>query len=154
MFALPNVHWESSKLLLRKQTNFSKLPEQCFIQYEDHIYTPQKRNYNQWQPFCLIGKPSVHYVLQLIAGVLREAEFFRRFVDDAIRIATSASSNEGIRQALTSAFSNSGLELTLRQACTANQKGDVEFLDVNHSIITGDDFGFVTKTHSGGKAVH
>jgi len=96
----------------------------------------------------------VHYVLQLIAGVLREAEFFRRFVDDAIRIATSASSNEGIRQALTSAFSNSGLELTLRQACTANQKGDVEFLDVNHSIITGDDFGFVTKTHSGGKAVH
>jgi len=93
----------------------------------------------------------VHYVLQLIAGVLRESEVFRRFVDDVIRIATS---NEGIRQALTSAFANSGLELTLRQACTANQKGDVEFLDVNHSIITGDDFGFVTKTHSGGKAVH
>jgi len=37
------------------------------------------------------------------------------------------------------------LELTFRQACTADQKGEVEFLDVNHFITTDDDFGFVTK---------
>ena len=75
----------------------------------------------------------------------REAELFRRFIDDIIWIARSKSSNESIRQALTSAFANSGLELTFRQACTADQKGEVEFLDVNHRITTDGYFGFVTK---------
>ena len=58
---------------------------------------------------------------------------------------TSKLSNENIRQALTSEFANSSLELTFRQACTADQKGEVEFLDVNHCITTDVDFGFVTK---------
>jgi len=88
---------------------------------------------------------AVHYILQPIAGVLREAALFRRFVDDIIWIATSKLSNENIRQALSSAFANSGLELTFRQACTADQKGEVEFLDVNHYITTNDDCDFVTK---------
>jgi len=77
--------------------------------------------------------------------VLREAALFRRFIDDIIWIATSKLSKEIIRQALTSAFANSGLELTFRQAWTADQKREVEFLDVNHCITTDDDFGFVTK---------
>jgi len=33
-------------------------------------------------------------------------------------------------QALSSAFANSGLDLTFRQASTADQKGEVEFQDV------------------------
>jgi len=37
------------------------------------------------------------------------------------------------------------LELTFPQVCTAHQKGEVEFLDVNHCISPDDDFGFVTK---------
>ena len=37
------------------------------------------------------------------------------------------------------------MKLTFRQACTADQKGEVGFLDVNHCITTDDDFGFVTK---------
>jgi len=88
---------------------------------------------------------AVHYILQPIAGVLREAALCRRFIDDIIWIATSKLSNENIRQALTSTFSNSGLELTFRQACTADQKREVEFLHVNDCITTDDDFGFVTK---------
>ena len=36
------------------------------------------------------------------------------------------------------------LELTFRQACTADRKGEVEFLDVNHYITTDDNFGIVT----------
>jgi len=37
-------------------------------------------------------------------------------------------------------------KLTFRQACTADQKREVEFLHVNDCIITtDDDFGFVTK---------
>jgi len=32
-----------------------------------------------------------------------------------------------------------------RQACTADQKDEVEFLDVNHCITADDDFGFVTE---------
>jgi len=89
---------------------------------------------------------SVHYILQPIAGVLREAALFHRFIDDIIWIATSKLSNENIGQALTSAFANSGLELTFRQACTADQKGEVKLLDVNnHCITTNDDFGFVTE---------
>ena len=43
------------------------------------------------------------------------------------------------------AFENSGLELTFRQACTAEKTGEVEFLDVNHCVTIEDDFGFVTK---------
>jgi len=35
--------------------------------------------------------------------------------------------------------------LIICQACTANQKGEVEYLDVNHCIPTEDDFGFATK---------
>jgi len=88
---------------------------------------------------------AVHYILQPIAGVIREAELFRRFIDDIICIARSESSNESIWQALTSAFANSGLELTFRQACTADQKGEVQFLDSNHRVTTDNDFRFVTK---------
>ena len=46
---------------------------------------------------------------------------------------------------LTSAFENSGLELTFRQACTAEKTGELEFLDANHCVTIEDDFGFVTK---------
>ena len=60
-------------------------------------------------------------------------------------ISASEVSNERIRQALTSAFKNSGMELTFRQACTAEKTGEVEFLDVNHRVTIADDFGFVTK---------
>jgi len=42
-------------------------------------------------------------------------------------------------------FESSGLELTFRQACTAEKTGEVEFLDVNHCVTIEDDFGFVTK---------
>ena len=77
--------------------------------------------------------------------MLNEAELFRRFIDDIIWISASEISNERIRQALTSAFENSGLELTFRQACTAKKTGEFEFLDVNHCVTIEDDFGFVTK---------
>ena len=87
----------------------------------------------------------MHYILQPIANVLNEAELFRRFIDDIIWISASEISNERIQQALTSAFENSGLELTLQQACTAEKTGEVEFLDVNHCVTIEDDFGFVTK---------
>jgi len=32
------------------------------------------------------------------------------------------------------------------QTCTADQTDKVEFLDVNHFVITEDNFGFLTKT--------
>ena len=88
---------------------------------------------------------AVHYILQPIADVLNEAELFRRFIDDITWISASEISNERIRQAITSAFENSGLELTIRQACTAEKTGEVAFLDVNHCVTIKDDFGFVTK---------
>jgi len=88
---------------------------------------------------------AVHYILQPIADVLNEAELFRRFIDDIIWISASEISNERIRQALTSAFENSGLELTFRQACTAEKTGEVEFLDGNHCVTIEDDFVFVIK---------
>ena len=88
---------------------------------------------------------AVHCILQPIADVLNEAEIFRRFIDDIIWISGSEISNERIRQVLTSAFENSGLELTFRQACTAEKTGEVEFLDVNDCVTIEDDFGFVTK---------
>ena len=77
---------------------------------------------------------AVLYILQPIADVQNEAELFRRFIDDRIWISASEISNERIRQALTSAFENSDLELTFRQACTAEKTGEVEFLDVNHCV--------------------
>ena len=88
---------------------------------------------------------AVHYILQPIADVLNEAELFRIFIDDIIWIFASEISNERIRQALSSAFENSGLELTFRQACTAEKTGEVEFLDVNHCVTIEEDFGFVSK---------
>jgi len=35
----------------------------------------------------------------------------------------------------TSEFANCGLELTFRQACTAKQTGEVEFLDIHRCIF-------------------
>jgi len=58
---------------------------------------------------------SLDYIQQPIAGVLSEVEIFRRFIDDIIWPTASQANNERIRQALTSAFANSGLELTFRQ---------------------------------------
>ena len=84
-------------------------------------------------------------MITTIADVPNEAEFCRRFIDDIIWISASEVSNERIRQALTSAFENSGLELTFWQACTAEKTGEVEFLDVNYCVTIEDDFGFVTK---------
>jgi len=78
-------------------------------------------------------------------NVLNEAELFRRLIDDMSWISASKLLNGRIRQALASAFANSSLELTLRQACAAEQTNEVEYLDVNQGINTADDFGFVTK---------
>jgi len=86
---------------------------------------------------------SVHDITQPIADVLNETELFRRLI--VIWISASEISNEGIRQALTSACASSGLELTFRQACTAKKTGEVEFLGVNHCVTIEDDFGFVSK---------
>jgi len=55
--------------------------------------------------------------------VLSEAEIFRKFIDDITCISASETSNERIRQALTSAFANRGLEVTFRQVCIDEQAG-------------------------------
>jgi len=142
---------------LEKHSNFNtnaqriivKLNEICLnnvvTQNGDQLYTQKNGIVTGDNHSVSLANIAVHYILQPIAGGLREAALFRRFIDDVIWIATSKLSNENIRQALTSAFSNSGLELTFRQAWTADRKGEVEFLDVNHCITTDDDFGFVTK---------
>jgi len=63
-----------------------------------------------------------------------------------------------IPQALTSAFANNDLELTLRQASIAEQTGEEEFLGVNHCITIDNDFGFANKDFvkptTGREAVH
>ena len=93
----------------------------------------------------LLVNIAVHYILQPIADVLNETELFCRFIDVIIWISASETSNERIRQALTSAFEKSGLELTFRQACTVEKTSEVEFLDVSHCVTIEDDFGFATK---------
>ena len=145
---------------LEKHSNFNtnaqkmivKLNEICLnnvvTQYGDQLYTQKNGIITGVNHPISLANIAVHYILQPIAGVLHEAELFRRFIEDIIWIATSESSNENIQQALTSAVANSGLELTFCQACTADQKGEVEFVDandVNHCITTDEDFGFVTK---------
>jgi len=44
-----------------------------------------------------LANSAVRYILQPIAGVLREAALFLIFIDDIIWIATSESTNENIR---------------------------------------------------------
>jgi len=141
---------------LRKHSNFN----QCAKNHcQAEINLPKQCCHPIWRPVIYqkngivtggnhsvsLANIAVDYILQPIAGVVREAALFSRFIDDIIWIATSKLSNENIRQARTSAFANSGLELTFRQACTADQKGEVGFLDVDHCITTDKDFGFVTK---------
>jgi len=75
-------------------------------------------------------------MLQLIAYVHKRGRIFDKFIADIIRITTSEVSNECTRQVLTSPCA---------QVCTAEQMGEVEFLDINHYTTTEYDFGFVTK---------
>jgi len=61
--------------------------------------------------------------------VCKVKQNFSVVIDDIILIMHQ---NAGIRQVLTSAFADNDLELTFRKVCTADQTGEVEFLDVNH----------------------
>jgi len=125
--------------------------------YGDQLYIQKNGIITGDNHSVSLANIAMHYILQPIADVLNEAELFRRFINDIIWSSASEISNERIRQALNSAFENSGLELMFRQACIAEKTGEVEFLDVNHCVTIEDDFGFVTKdckTHSRGKAIH
>jgi len=55
-----------------------------------------------------LSKVAAHYILHRIAGVISEAEF-RSFTDDRNWTTTTETSNERIRQALTSAFARSSI---------------------------------------------
>ena len=83
-------------------------------QYGDQLYIQKNGIITGDNHSVSLANIAVHYILQAIADVLNEAELFRRFIDDIIWISVSEISNERIRQALTSAFENSGLELTFR----------------------------------------
>jgi len=74
---------------------------------------------------------------QTIAGVLKKVELFRRLIDYVIWVTASEMSNERTQKALTS--------LAFRQACTVEQTGEVQFLEVNHCLVTEDDFEFATR---------
>ena len=114
-------------------------------QYGDQLYIQKNGIITGDNHSVSLANIALYYILQPIADVLNEAELFRRFIDDIIWISASQISIERIRQALTSAFENSCLELTFRQACTAEKTGEVEFLDVNHCVTIEDDFGLVNK---------
>ena len=101
---------------LEKHSNFNtnaqkiivKLNEICLnnvvTQYGDQLYTQKNGIVTGDNHSVSLAIIAVHYILQPVAGMLREAALFRRFIDDIIWIATSKLSNENIRQALTSAF--------------------------------------------------
>ena len=120
---------------LEKHSNFNtnaqkiivKLNEICLNNvvtlYGDQLHTKNHRIVTGDNHSVSLANSAAHYILQPIAGVLREGARFCRFIDDIIWIATSKLSNENIRQALSSEFANSGLELTFRKVCTADEKG-------------------------------
>jgi len=96
-------------------------------QYGDQLYIQKNGIITGDNHSISLANIAVHYILQPIADVLNEVELFRRFIDDIIWISASEMSNERIRQALTSTFENSGLELTFRQACTADKTSELNF---------------------------
>jgi len=113
-------------------------------QFGNLLHAPKTELYPVNNHSFSLANITLRYILQPIAGVLKWGEIFRRFIDCINRITASETANGSNRQAPTSAFSHSGLAL-FRQACTVEQAGEVEFLDVDHSMTTEDDFGFVTK---------
>jgi len=68
-------------------------------QYGDQLYTQKNRIVTGDNHSGSLANIAVHYILQPIAGLLREAALFRRFINDIIWIATSKLSNENIGQA-------------------------------------------------------
>ena len=88
---------------------------------------------------------TVHYVIRPIATILKQAELFRRFIDDIVWIATTQETNNSIKLALEKVFKDNCLELTFRQACTKDSAGQVEFLDINHCIVPNQPCGFITR---------
>jgi len=103
------------------------LPEQCCRLIWRPVVYPKNGIITGDNLSVSLANIAVHYMMQPIAGVLCEAELFHIFIDDIIWIVSSESSNESIRQVLTSAFAKSRFELTFRQAFTADQKGEVQF---------------------------
>jgi len=71
-------------------------------QYGDQLYIQKSGIITGDNHSVSLANIAVHYILQPIADVLNEAEIFRRFIDDMIWISASETSNECIRQDLTS----------------------------------------------------
>jgi len=65
--------------------------------YGDQLYTQTNGIITNDNHSVSLANNAVRYILQPIAGVLREAALFRIFIDDIIWIATSESTNENIR---------------------------------------------------------
>ena len=65
--------------------------------YGDQLYTQTNGIITNDNHSVSLANSAVRYILQPIAGVLREAALFRIFIDDIIWIATSESTNENIR---------------------------------------------------------
>jgi len=65
--------------------------------YGDQLYTQTNGIITNDNHSVSLANSAVRYILQPIAGVLREAALFLIFIDDIIWIATSESTNENIR---------------------------------------------------------
>ena len=122
------MHWRSipTSTPINARKIIVELNKLCLnnvvTQYGDQLYPQQNGIISGDNHSVALTIIAVHYILQPIAGVQREAALFRRFIDDIIWISASETSNERIQQVLASGFANSGLELTFRQSWAADHK--------------------------------
>jgi len=77
-----------SNFITNAQKIIVKLNEICLnnvvTQYGDQLYTQKNGIVTGDNHSVSLANIAVHYILQPIAGVLREAALFRRFIDDII----------------------------------------------------------------------
>jgi len=78
------VYWRSIPLQHQGPKKIVKLNNICLnnvvTQYGDQLYTQENGIVNSDNHFVSLANSAVHYILRPIAGALREAERFRRFM--------------------------------------------------------------------------
>ena len=68
-----------------------------------------------------VANIAMHCVIRQIAEVLRQAEIFKRYIDDIMWISQGEAQTHLIKHSLKDKFAQYGLDLTFREVCTLDE---------------------------------
>ena len=89
---------------------------------------------------------TLHYIILPIHDILNKSILFKSFIDDIIWLSYGVETTLEIKNCLLETFQDNKLDLTFRMINTGDSGSTLEFLDVEHKIVSSYSCGFFTKS--------